>query len=190
MANQSFIQVRVDDDLKQEANAVLNEIGIDMPNAIRMFLKRVVLERGLPFETKLPSMDPISAECIPEKPFLLVSMEEYLTLLCQVPAGKITRRDDIEKYLAKKHEVARVRIEDTAIGYRPDVPFWRELSTRGMLKDYRFHCDKERQRKMLEQEGLTIVPCGAYNKSLKVDNYLDYLFDFETCTESGADEYL
>ena len=54
MAEQSFIQVRVDDNIKQEATDILREIGIDMPNAIRMFLKRVILERGLPFEAKLP----------------------------------------------------------------------------------------------------------------------------------------
>lgn len=31
---------------------------------------------------------------------------------------------------------------------------------------------------MLKEEGLTVVPCGAYRKSLKVEDYQKYLFDF------------
>jgi len=188
VAEQTFIQVRVDNNLKQEATDVLSEIGIDMPNAIRMFLKRVILERGLPFETKLPESRmelteegvESSVEIIPARPSLLVPMDEYLALLCLVPAGKVTRAVDIEAYLAKLHGVDRVTVEQSVIGHRSDVPFWRELSTRGMLQDDPFHCPKAHQQKMLEREGLTIVPCGAYNKSLKVDNYRNFLFDFDT----------
>ena len=196
MAEQSFIQVRVDNSIKQEATDVLSEIGIDMPNAIRMFLKRVILERGLPFETKLPESRieltedgrERSVEIIPAKPSLLVSMDEYLNLLCMVPAGKVTRAVDIEAHLAKLHGVDRVTVDQSLIGYRPDVPFWRELSTRGMLQDDPFHCPKAQQQKKLEEEGLTIVPCGAYNKSLKVDNYRDHLFDFDTLVDSNMEE--
>ena len=188
MAEQSFIQVRVDNSIKQEATDVLSEIGIDMPNAIRMFLKRVILERGLPFETKLPGSkiglteDGIerSVEIIPAKPSCPVPMDEYLELLCQVPAGKVTRAVDIEAYLAKLHGVDRVTVEQSVIGHRPEIPFWRELSTRGMLRDDPFHCPKAHQQKKLEEEGFTIIPCGAYNKSLKVDNYRNLLFDFDT----------
>ena len=53
---QCFIQVRVDEKLKKEATDVLEQIGLDMPNAIRMFLKRIVMEKGLPFEAKIPEM--------------------------------------------------------------------------------------------------------------------------------------
>lgn len=188
MSDQSFIQVRVDNNIKQEATDILSEIGIDMPNAIRMFLKRVILERGLPFEAKLPERkielteDGIerSVEIIPAKPSLLVSMDEYLSALCLVPAGKVTRAVDIEAHLAKQHGVDRVTVEQSVIGYRPDIPFWRELSTRGMLQDDPFHCPRSQQKKTLEEEGLTIVPCGAYNKSLKVENYRNFLFDFDT----------
>ncbi len=196
MADQSFLQVRVDRNIKQEATDILNEIGIDMPSAIRMFLKRIILERGLPFETKLPESKTEATEdgtehpveVIPAKPSLHISMDEYLELLCSVPAGKVTRAVDIEAHLAKLHGVNRVTVEQSVIGYRPDIPFWRVLSTRGMLQDDPFHCPKAQQQKMLGEEGLTIVPCGAYNKSLKVDNYRNFLFDFDTLTYSKTGE--
>lgn len=49
----AVLQVRVDDDLKNQASVIFNELGIDLSTAIRMFLKRTVLEKGIPFGTKL-----------------------------------------------------------------------------------------------------------------------------------------
>jgi len=57
-----------------------------------------------------------------------------------------------------------------------------------MLQDNPFHCPKEYQKEMLEKEGLTVIPGGAYNKSLKVENYRDYLFNFDTLTNTDAIE--
>lgn len=49
----ALLQIRVDEELKNQANAVYNEIGIDLSTAIRMFLKKSVLEGGIPFDTKI-----------------------------------------------------------------------------------------------------------------------------------------
>ena len=43
----SVMQVRVDDDLRAKAAAVYEELGIDLPTAFRMFLKRSVFLLGL-----------------------------------------------------------------------------------------------------------------------------------------------
>ena len=45
----SIIQFRVDDELKNEAAAVYEKLGIDLSTAMRMFLKRSVMENGIPF---------------------------------------------------------------------------------------------------------------------------------------------
>ncbi len=44
----SLLQVRIDDELKAQASAVFEELGIDLPTAVRMFLKRSVLVNGIP----------------------------------------------------------------------------------------------------------------------------------------------
>ncbi len=54
MAETGLIQVRVDETLKREVTEIFNAIGIDMPTAIRMFLKRSKMVRGIPFDTTLP----------------------------------------------------------------------------------------------------------------------------------------
>jgi DNA-damage-inducible protein J len=51
----SLIQVRLDDDLKSEASALYDALGLDLPTAIRMFLKRSVMVQGIPFSMTLPA---------------------------------------------------------------------------------------------------------------------------------------
>ncbi len=43
------IQVRVDPMLKAEAEQLFSDIGLDMPTAIRLFLKQAVINNGIPF---------------------------------------------------------------------------------------------------------------------------------------------
>ena len=52
MAN---IQVKVDDSLRDDAQFVANQIGLDVATAVRMFLVQMVKVNGLPFQ---PVVDP------------------------------------------------------------------------------------------------------------------------------------
>jgi addiction module RelB/DinJ family antitoxin len=49
MAQTALIQVRVEAELKKEADAVLNDLGLDASTAIRVFLKQVIAQKGIPF---------------------------------------------------------------------------------------------------------------------------------------------
>lgn len=49
----STVQFRVEDDLKLEATAIFEKLGIDLSTAVRMFLKRTVMENGIPFSMTL-----------------------------------------------------------------------------------------------------------------------------------------
>ena len=57
----SLLQVRVDDSLKEDAAQVFERLGIDTSTAVRMFLKRAVMENGIPFRMTLPKV-PYNAE--------------------------------------------------------------------------------------------------------------------------------
>ncbi|MBO5008667.1 MAG: type II toxin-antitoxin system RelB/DinJ family antitoxin [Clostridia bacterium] len=50
----SIIQFRIDDELKAEATALYEKLGIDLSTAMRMFLKRSVSVNGIPFSMILP----------------------------------------------------------------------------------------------------------------------------------------
>ncbi len=49
----SQIAVRVDDELKKEATAIFNELGLDMTTAVKLFLKQSVLTKSIPFKLGL-----------------------------------------------------------------------------------------------------------------------------------------
>jgi DNA-damage-inducible protein J len=55
MAKTEMIRARVEPDLKQEAEAVLEKLGISPTDAITMFYRQVTLQRGLPFSVHLPN---------------------------------------------------------------------------------------------------------------------------------------
>lgn len=57
----TLLQVRIEETLKDQASKVFESLGIDTSTAVRMFLKRAVMENGIPFRMTLPR-DPYSAE--------------------------------------------------------------------------------------------------------------------------------
>ena len=54
MAEQILIQFSADKDLQQEVSKIYESLGLDLQTALRMFLIRSKIERGLPFSAKLP----------------------------------------------------------------------------------------------------------------------------------------
>lgn len=48
----SLVQVRVDEKLKEEVSEIYENFGIDLPTAIRIFFKKSVSVKGLPFDLR------------------------------------------------------------------------------------------------------------------------------------------
>ena len=57
----SLVQVRIDEDLKNQATELFDTLGIDLSTAVRMFLKRSVMVNGIPFSMTIPKQN-VSAE--------------------------------------------------------------------------------------------------------------------------------
>ena len=55
MAKDANVFARVDASLKEQAESILSQLGMPMSGAINIFLKQIVLRRGLPFEVTLPA---------------------------------------------------------------------------------------------------------------------------------------
>ncbi len=60
MGRTANVFARVEPELKEQAEVVLDQLGIPMSNAVGMFLRQIVLQQGLPFEVKLPAKSPLS----------------------------------------------------------------------------------------------------------------------------------
>ena len=48
------INIRTDSELKAKAQAVLNDLGLDMSTAMNVFLHQIVYNQAIPFEIKKP----------------------------------------------------------------------------------------------------------------------------------------
>ncbi len=54
-AHTSMLHIRVDDDIKEQATQVLAAMGLSMSEAVRLFLRRVVIDQAFPLELKVAS---------------------------------------------------------------------------------------------------------------------------------------
>ena len=49
------VTARVDENVKKEAETLFKKMGINMSTAMNLFLKKCILEQGIPFELKVPN---------------------------------------------------------------------------------------------------------------------------------------
>ena len=61
MALDATVRARVDSNVKREAEAIFAKIGLNTSQAINLFLNRVIQERGIPFELKIPNEETLEA---------------------------------------------------------------------------------------------------------------------------------
>ena len=61
MAATAFVRARIDEKTRDEAAAVLADLGLTVSDAVRMTLKRVAKDKALPFELKVPNAETIAA---------------------------------------------------------------------------------------------------------------------------------
>ncbi len=66
MAKTANLYVRIEPDVKEQAENILSALGIPASNAINMFYKQIILQRGLPFEVKMPVARPLDASALTE----------------------------------------------------------------------------------------------------------------------------
>ena len=64
MAKTANLYARIEPDVKEEAEQILSSLGISVSNAINMFYKQIILQKGIPFELKLPINHPLNVQAM------------------------------------------------------------------------------------------------------------------------------
>ncbi len=88
----SMLHIRVDDDTKEQATLALTAMGLSVSDAVRLFLRRVVVDQAFPLELKVPNAETIAA------------MEESRALMAKRRARFATANElfaDLEKNSSK-----------------------------------------------------------------------------------------
>ena len=57
----AVINIRVNDEVKKEAEIIFKSLGLNMSVAMNLFLKKCINENGIPFDLKLPNNETIEA---------------------------------------------------------------------------------------------------------------------------------
>ena len=86
------VYTRVDPDTKEQAEAILNQLGIPMSNAIGIFLKQIVMQRGIPFDMKLPTHVPVAIGSLSKEQFDM----ELQRGMDDIAAGRVISADEVE----------------------------------------------------------------------------------------------
>ena len=66
MAKTTNLYIRVEPEVKEQAENILEKLGIPVSNAVNMFLKQVIMRNGIPFDVKLYESKPLEMEALSE----------------------------------------------------------------------------------------------------------------------------
>lgn len=101
MAKSANLYARIEPDIKEQAEAILSALGIPASNAITMFYRQIILQKGLPFEVKLPVAQPVDLSTLTEAQLNAELEKGY----ADVTAGKTTSAKKVFADIRKDYGV-------------------------------------------------------------------------------------
>lgn len=98
MAKTANLYTRIDPQLKEQAEYILNSLGLPPSSAITMFYKQVVLQQGLPFDVKLGYSKPLDISSMSEDTLNAELEKGYQSIL----SDKVKPADEVFESLHKE----------------------------------------------------------------------------------------
>lgn len=92
-AKSANLYARIEPDVKEQAEEILATLGIPASNAINMFYKQIILNRGLPFEVKIPTARPVDISRMKESPGKVEIHELCLLIIMLFSISPIRQRN-------------------------------------------------------------------------------------------------
>ena len=77
MSKTDTINIRIEPELKKEVEETLNDLGMNIADAVTIFLKQVVLPESIPFDIKKPKYNKETIEAIKEALEMIKNPENY-----------------------------------------------------------------------------------------------------------------
>lgn len=66
MAVTTNLNIRTDKEVKDAAERIFSEIGINMTTAVNIFLRQTIRSNGIPFDLKIDTPNPVTVTAIEE----------------------------------------------------------------------------------------------------------------------------
>jgi DNA-damage-inducible protein J len=127
-AQTSTLHIRVEDDNKEQATEALTAMGLSVSDAVRLFLRRVVIEQAFPLELKVPNAQTRAA------------MEESRAMM-QHAAHALAMRMNCLPILKKTAASKRATVPRAADYAKAFLKDWQGLSHSGRFDMVRLKAD-------------------------------------------------
>ena len=101
MARTATVFARVEPEVKEQAEAVLEKLGIPMSNAVSMFLRQIVLRRGIPFVMELPREKPLDYASLTKERF----DEEISKGIVDIEAKAVHTADEVRAEMRRYYSL-------------------------------------------------------------------------------------
>ena len=99
MASSSSIFVRIDSNIKQDAEIILRQLGVTPSSLITMLYHKVILTGGIPFDVRLPVREPIASGKLTEEEILEIVKKGQ----DDVKEGRVLTLEEAEKIIKDKY---------------------------------------------------------------------------------------
>ncbi len=100
MTNTNAVYARIDTHLKENAESILNQLGITPSSAIQMLYSQIVLQNGLPFELRLPVNTPTALGSLTRDEL----DKELQKGIDSISTGKQYSADEVDQFFAKEYD--------------------------------------------------------------------------------------
>ena len=101
MAKSANLYARIEPTVKEQAESILAALGIPASNAITMFYKQIILQRGMPFEIKLPPQRVVDISQLTEEQLDAELEKGYADML----AGNTLDADRVFDDIRKEYDI-------------------------------------------------------------------------------------
>lgn len=101
MANTNAVYARIDTTLKERAEHILNQLGISPSSAVQMLYSQIVLQKGMPFELRLPSTKPTALGSLTRDEL----DKELQKGIDSLSTGKQYSASEVDQFFAKEYGV-------------------------------------------------------------------------------------
>lgn len=101
MSKSSALYVRMDSELKERAEEILNQLGVSSSSVVQMLYKQIILHRGIPFDVKLPDTQPVSIGGLSGTQ-IDVELQKGMESLEREPTYSV---DEVDQELARELEI-------------------------------------------------------------------------------------
>jgi addiction module RelB/DinJ family antitoxin len=98
MANTAAVYARIDPKLKEDVDAILEKLQVTPSSLIQMLYAQIKLTNGIPFEVKLPRLNPVCIEDLTEDELNQELHKGYDDAM----KGKCRSNDEVKRLLAKE----------------------------------------------------------------------------------------